>query len=73
MKCWQQETCENYWAGHKRRSHHVRITDPCVRVDNGTCPELNRSCDIAKVKKVKENLTAGPGGIHLMLQDKEVE
>ena len=54
--CWTQETCEDYSAGHKRRSHGVRVSTPCIRIESGTCPLLGKVCNIEKVKKAKESM-----------------
>ena len=52
MLCPFRENCEDYSAGRKQRSHHIRITVECVRL-NTDCPMLNASCNIERIKRIK--------------------
>lgn len=50
--CKEQEICELYSAEHKRKSHHIRLTVPCIYLKNGYClhdTELKgQACSINK-------------------------
>ena len=52
--CSEQEFCGEYSAGHKRKSHHVRITVPCTKYIDGACSLLaGQSCNLAKMRRIK--------------------
>jgi len=68
--CPEQQTCEDFTVGHKRRVHHIRVTERCLRFDDGSCPHTGRACDLEKIRRLKgEKPLPGPSGIHLMIQD----
>ena len=52
--CSEQETCSSYSAGHKRKSHHIRMTVLCVLKDD--CPELGKSCNLEKMRAIRKEL-----------------
>ena len=56
LLCSEQEACEDFSAGHKRKAHHVRMAEPCVYHGKETCPMVGHACDIAKIKRIKEEL-----------------
>ena len=35
--CYLQDTCPHYENGHKRKSHHIRITQPCSKYLDDSC------------------------------------
>lgn len=67
MNCKDQENCIKYSAGHKRKSHHVRMTVPCIHF-NGECLikdevkeayvlleiQQGEACQIKKIKRLNE-------------------
>lgn len=55
--CPEQQVCPDYSAGHKRKSHHVRITIPCVRFEDGSCPMVGHSCNLEKIRGIKAKLS----------------
>ena len=48
--CSFQETCDKFTVGHKRRNHHIRISEICKLFIDGTCPEFGHACSIDKGK-----------------------
>ena len=56
MICPFQINCTDYKWGHKIRSHHVREVNPCVRLEDKSCPFIGTSCDIRKMKRLKNKL-----------------
>ena len=56
MICPIQLTCEDYSCGYKRRDNYTRQYVECIRIDDGTCPMLGSACDLAKIKRIKEQL-----------------
>ena len=50
--CPEQEICLEYSAGHKRKSHHVRLTFACIHMGLPSCPNalLGQSCDLGKMQ-----------------------
>ena len=56
INCWMSDVCPDYSAGHKRRSHHLRLTVECVRLEDKSCPFIGKSCNLEKIRKVKEKL-----------------
>jgi len=53
--CEFQEVCERYDAGHKRKVHHIRLTERCVKYIDGGCADLQgQSCFISKGKLARE-------------------
>lgn len=67
--CPYQELCINYTNNTKRRSHHIRITDPCKHWLLFDCEKIDElmvlqeyitgqpvACNIGKVKRIKGEL-----------------
>jgi len=67
--CPIQELCNHYTNGSKRRSHHIRLTDPCNHWLAMNCEkmailaELTEyatgkvfACNISKIKRIKGDL-----------------
>jgi len=53
--CPEQEFCQEYSAGHKRKSHHIRITVKCTKYIDGTCSLLaGQSCNLEKIRRIKD-------------------
>ena len=59
--------CPKYSAGHKRKSHHIRLTTPCIFSNNGCAiseevreayilleVQQGEACNLAKIKRIKE-------------------
>ena len=53
MICPFQINCTDYKWGHKIRSHHVREVNPCVRLEDKSCPFIGRSCNLEKMKRIR--------------------
>ena len=52
--CPEQEVCPSYNAGHKRKPHHVRITELCVNYKDGKCGAQGEACDLFKMRNIRE-------------------
>jgi len=52
--CSENETCQSYSSGGKRKSHHIRMTVPCVLEDD--CPELGKSCNLEKMRAIRKEM-----------------
>lgn len=54
--CPEQHICPDYHNGHHIRDNYNRTHFTCHRFTDGTCPQTGHSCNIDKIKRIKENL-----------------
>jgi len=58
MICEFQEVCDRFDAGHKRKVHHIRVTEKCVKFIEGGCADLQgQSCNLEKMRRLREKHT----------------
>lgn len=66
--CPNQELCPLYTDGSKRKVHHIRLSNPCrkwltlecemgVELRRWNWPDIPISCNIEKVKRIKNDKT----------------
>ena len=52
--CEEQELCPDFKWTHKKRVHHIRLTEKCLNWDGNCCKLLDgSSCDLEKIKRIK--------------------
>jgi len=63
--CPIQDLCQDYSNGTKRKSHHLRITEPCKSFLDMSCEMSIKiqlflgeelACDINKIRRIKGEL-----------------
>ena len=55
--CPEQELCKYFTVGHKRKAHHIRVTEKCLLWEDGCIEQhdiaLGDHCVIEKIKRLK--------------------
>lgn len=60
--CKEQETCQRFFNGTKRKGHHIRISDKCKYWNGSYCTDEvagvqeGDACNIEKIRKIKRGL-----------------
>lgn len=57
--CPEQETCEPYSNGTKRKVHHIRITDVCIYWKHNKCIKSGDACELQKIRRIKGDISGG--------------
>jgi len=56
--CPEQELCKYFTVGHKRKAHHIRVTEKCLLWEDG-CMEgydvlQGPACNLEKMRRLKK-------------------